>query len=108
MCVVTDAGGGIGHAVALGMSEAVASVVLIDQDEARCQATAQVLRQRTCVITSPVASPRPTVQRRTGAPRKYLLPTPKHDSVRANAAWKRVANVRKLSFNLDYYVEGYL
>ena len=43
MCVVTDAGG-IGRAVALGVSEAGASVVLIDQDEARCQAPAQVLR----------------------------------------------------------------
>ena len=54
------------------------------------------------------ASPRPTVQRRTGAPRKYLLPTPKHDFVRANTTWQRVANVRKLSFDLDYYVKGYL
>jgi NAD(P)-dependent dehydrogenase (short-subunit alcohol dehydrogenase family) len=34
-CVVTGAGGGIGRAVELGMAEAVASVVLFDQDEAR-------------------------------------------------------------------------
>jgi NAD(P)-dependent dehydrogenase (short-subunit alcohol dehydrogenase family) len=44
VCVVTGAGGGIGRAVALGMAEAGASVELLDQDEARCQATAQVLR----------------------------------------------------------------
>ena len=33
VCVVTGAGGGIGRAVALGMAEAGAAVVLLDQDE---------------------------------------------------------------------------
>jgi NAD(P)-dependent dehydrogenase (short-subunit alcohol dehydrogenase family) len=42
--VVTGADGGIGRAVALGMAEAGASVVLLDQHEARCQASARELR----------------------------------------------------------------
>ena len=50
----------------------------------------------------------PRSQRRAGAPRKYLPPAPKHDSVRANTTWQRVANVSKLSFDVDYYVKGYL
>ena len=44
VCVVTGAGGGIGRAVALGMAEAGASVVLLDKDEERCRGTAEVLR----------------------------------------------------------------
>jgi NAD(P)-dependent dehydrogenase (short-subunit alcohol dehydrogenase family) len=44
VCVVTGAGGGIGRAVALGMAEAGASVVLLDQTDETCRATAAALR----------------------------------------------------------------
>jgi len=44
VCVVTGAGGGIGRAVALGMAGAGASVVLLDRDEASCEATEAALR----------------------------------------------------------------
>jgi NAD(P)-dependent dehydrogenase (short-subunit alcohol dehydrogenase family) len=40
VCVVTGAGSGIGRAVALGMADAGASVVLLDRDAASCEATA--------------------------------------------------------------------
>jgi NAD(P)-dependent dehydrogenase (short-subunit alcohol dehydrogenase family) len=59
-CVVTGAGGGIGRAVALGMAEAGASVVLLNQDEEKCQATAQVLRPtgvRTLALRCDIAHP---------------------------------------------------
>jgi glucose 1-dehydrogenase len=60
VCVVTGAGGGIGRAVALGMAEAGASVVLLDQDEQGCQATAQVLHPtgaRTLALGCDIADP---------------------------------------------------
>ena len=60
VCVVTGAGGGIGRAVALGMAEAGASVVLLDKDEGRCQATAEVLRPtgaRTLALACDIANP---------------------------------------------------
>ena len=60
VCVVTGAGGGIGRAVALGMAEAGASVVLLDKDEERCQATAEVLRPtgaRTLALACDIANP---------------------------------------------------
>jgi NAD(P)-dependent dehydrogenase (short-subunit alcohol dehydrogenase family) len=44
VCVVTGAGGGIGRAVALGMAEAGASVVLLDRNIDNCRATAEALR----------------------------------------------------------------
>lgn len=44
ICVVTGAGSGIGQAVALAMASAGASVVLLDKDAAKCEATAAVLR----------------------------------------------------------------
>ena len=40
VCVVTEAGGGIARAVALGMAEAAASVVLLDKNLENCLATA--------------------------------------------------------------------
>jgi NAD(P)-dependent dehydrogenase (short-subunit alcohol dehydrogenase family) len=60
VCVVTGAGGGIGRAVALGMAEAGASVVLLDNDEERCRATAEVLRPsgaRTLAVACDIANP---------------------------------------------------
>jgi NAD(P)-dependent dehydrogenase (short-subunit alcohol dehydrogenase family) len=44
ICVITGAGGGIGRAVALGMAEAGASVVLLDSNGDNCRATAEALR----------------------------------------------------------------
>ena len=44
VCVVTGAGGGIGRAVALGMANAGAALVLLDSNEANCQATAEAVR----------------------------------------------------------------
>ena len=43
VCVVTGAGGGIGRAVALGMAEAGASVVLLDKNLEDCRASEAVL-----------------------------------------------------------------
>ena len=60
VCVVTGAGGGIGRAVALGMAEAGASVVLLDKDEERCRGTAEVLRPigpRTLALACDIADP---------------------------------------------------
>ena len=60
VCIVTGAGGGIGRAVALGMAGAGASVVLLDKDEERCRATAEVLRPsgaRTLALTCDIADP---------------------------------------------------
>jgi NAD(P)-dependent dehydrogenase (short-subunit alcohol dehydrogenase family) len=60
VCVVTGAGGGIGRAVALGMAEAGAAVVLLDRDEASCQATAEALRPtgaRTLALACDIANP---------------------------------------------------
>ena len=44
VCVVTGAGGGIGRAVAIAMAEAGAALVLLDKEEANCQATASAVR----------------------------------------------------------------
>src|SRR5271157_4849237 len=60
VCIVTGAGGGIGRAVALGMAEAGASVVLLDRDNESCQATAEALRPtgaRTLALTCDIANP---------------------------------------------------
>jgi NAD(P)-dependent dehydrogenase (short-subunit alcohol dehydrogenase family) len=60
VCVVTGAGSGIGRAVAIGMAEAGASVVLLDKDGASCQATAEALRQtgaKTLAVTCDIADP---------------------------------------------------
>jgi len=60
VCVVTGAGGGIGRAVALGMAQAGASVVLLDRDEATCRETAEVLRPtaaKTLAIGCDIADP---------------------------------------------------
>ena len=60
VCVVTGAGGGIGRAVALGMAQAGASVVLLDKDEGNCQATAEALRPtgaRTLAFACDIANP---------------------------------------------------
>jgi NAD(P)-dependent dehydrogenase (short-subunit alcohol dehydrogenase family) len=43
-CVVTGAGGGIGRAIALGMAQAGASVVLLDNNLDHCRATEEALR----------------------------------------------------------------
>jgi NAD(P)-dependent dehydrogenase (short-subunit alcohol dehydrogenase family) len=60
VCVVTGAGGGIGRAVALGMAEAGAAVVLLDKDEPSCQATAERVRPtgvRTLALACDIANP---------------------------------------------------
>jgi NAD(P)-dependent dehydrogenase (short-subunit alcohol dehydrogenase family) len=60
VCVVTGAGGGIGRAVALGMAEAGASVVLLDNNTENCRATAETLRPtgaRTLALTCDIADP---------------------------------------------------
>ena len=60
VCVVTGAGGGIGRAVARGMAEAGASVVLLDNQAENCQATAEALRPigaRTLALTCDIADP---------------------------------------------------
>jgi NAD(P)-dependent dehydrogenase (short-subunit alcohol dehydrogenase family) len=60
VCVVTGAGGGIGRAVARGMAEAGASLVLLDKDGARCQATADELRPagvKTLALACDIAEP---------------------------------------------------
>jgi NAD(P)-dependent dehydrogenase (short-subunit alcohol dehydrogenase family) len=60
VCVMTGAGGGIGRAVALGMAEAGASVVLLDEDEERCRAAAVVLHPigtRTLALACDIANP---------------------------------------------------
>jgi NAD(P)-dependent dehydrogenase (short-subunit alcohol dehydrogenase family) len=60
VCVVTGAGGGIGRAVALGMAQAGASVVLLDKDEGNCQATTEALRPtgaRTLAVACDIANP---------------------------------------------------
>ena len=44
VCVVTGAGGGIGRAVAIAMAGAGAALVLLDKEEANCQATASAVR----------------------------------------------------------------
>ena len=62
MCVVTGAGSGIGRAVAVAMASAGASLVLLDKDSAKCEATAEVLRPTgvgalavTCDIADPAS-----------------------------------------------------
>jgi NAD(P)-dependent dehydrogenase (short-subunit alcohol dehydrogenase family) len=60
VCVVTGAGGGIGRAVALGMAEAGASVVLLDQNAETCHATAATLRLtgvKTLALACDIADP---------------------------------------------------
>jgi NAD(P)-dependent dehydrogenase (short-subunit alcohol dehydrogenase family) len=60
VCVVTGAGGGIGRAVALGMAEAGASVILLDRNGELCQATAEALRAtgaRTLALECDIADP---------------------------------------------------
>jgi NAD(P)-dependent dehydrogenase (short-subunit alcohol dehydrogenase family) len=60
VCVVTGAGGGIGRAVALGMAEAGASVVLLDNNGENCRATAETLRPtgaRTLALECDIANP---------------------------------------------------
>ena len=44
VCVVTGAGGGIGRAIALGMAQQGASLVLLDQNLAHCRATEEMVR----------------------------------------------------------------
>jgi NAD(P)-dependent dehydrogenase (short-subunit alcohol dehydrogenase family) len=60
VCVVTGAGGGIGRAVALGMAEAGASVVLLDNNIGNCRATAEALAPtgaRTLALACDIADP---------------------------------------------------
>ncbi len=60
VCVVTGAGGGIGRAVALGMAQAGASVVLLDNNAGNCQATADALAStgaRTLALQCDIADP---------------------------------------------------
>jgi NAD(P)-dependent dehydrogenase (short-subunit alcohol dehydrogenase family) len=58
VCVVTGAGGGIGRAVAMGMAEAGASVVLLDNNFENCRATADALEPtgaRTLAVACDIA-----------------------------------------------------
>lgn len=60
VCVVTGAGGGIGRAVALGMAEAGASVILLDKSGENCRATADALHStgaRTLALECDIADP---------------------------------------------------
>jgi NAD(P)-dependent dehydrogenase (short-subunit alcohol dehydrogenase family) len=60
VCVVTGAGGGIGRAVALGMAQAGAAVVLLDRNVETCRATADLLRPtsaRTLALECDIAEP---------------------------------------------------
>jgi len=60
VCVVTGAGGCIGRAVALGMAQAGASVVLLDRNVETCRATADLLRPtgaRTLALECDIAEP---------------------------------------------------
>lgn len=60
MCIVTGAGSGIGRAVALAMASAGASLVLLDKDGAKCDATAAALRPtgvRALAVTCDIADP---------------------------------------------------
>jgi NAD(P)-dependent dehydrogenase (short-subunit alcohol dehydrogenase family) len=60
VCVVTGAGGGIGRAVALGMAEAGAAVVLLDNNGENCRATAEALaptKAKTLALECDIADP---------------------------------------------------
>lgn len=60
VCVVTGAGGGIGRAVALGMAQAGASVVLLDNNGDNCRATADALGRtgaKTLALECDIANP---------------------------------------------------
>jgi glucose 1-dehydrogenase len=60
ICVVTGAGSGIGRAVALSMASAGASLVLLDKDLAKCEATAGALQPtgtRAVAVTCDIADP---------------------------------------------------
>jgi glucose 1-dehydrogenase len=60
ICVVSGAGGGIGRAVALGMAQAGASVVLLDNNMENCRASADALRTsgvRTLALRCDIADP---------------------------------------------------
>ena len=60
VCVVTGAGGGIGRAVALGMAEAGAAVVLLDNNIENCRATEDALRPtgaKTLALACDIADP---------------------------------------------------
>ncbi len=81
VCVVTGAGGGIGRAVALGMAEAGASVVLLDKDEERCRATAEVLRPigaKTLALACDIADPRSVAAAEHASRAIGLPPTAPH------------------------------
>src|ERR1700710_1337389 len=61
VCVVTGAGGGIGRAVALGMAEAGASVVLLDKSVENCRATAAAIQStgaKTLALECDIADPK--------------------------------------------------
>jgi len=60
ICVVTGAGSGIGRAVTLAMASAGASLVLLDKDLAKCEATAGALQPtgtRAVAVTCDIADP---------------------------------------------------
>ena len=60
VCVVSGAGGGIGRAVALGMAEAGASVVLLDKNLENCRASEETLRPtgaKTLALECDIADP---------------------------------------------------
>jgi len=60
ICVVTGAGSGIGRAVALAMASAGASLVLLDKDLAKCEATGGALQPtgtRAVAVTCDIADP---------------------------------------------------
>jgi NAD(P)-dependent dehydrogenase (short-subunit alcohol dehydrogenase family) len=60
ICVVTGAGSGIGRAVTLAMASAGASLVLLDKDLAKCEATAGALQPtgtRAVAVACDIADP---------------------------------------------------
>ncbi len=70
VCVVTGAGSGIGRAVARGMAEAGAALVLLDKDEANCRATGESLRDtgaKTVAIGCDIADPSSVAAAETAA-----------------------------------------
>ncbi len=65
VCVVTGAGSGIGRAIAAGMAAAGAAVVLLDKNQAACEATQEALRPRgvkTLAIGCDIADPASVAQ----------------------------------------------
>ena len=111
VCVVTGAGGGIGRAVALGMAEAGASVVLLDSNLDNCCATAEALLPtgaRTLALDMRHRRCRQRRRRRTCVTRTGTMRHPGQQ--RGRAAGGPLATVRTEDWNrlLAVNLTGYL